>query len=308
MNSSTKIRGTVAYFGESEKETLVKSLKDGEFMENITAKYVNRIHAIKFADLSEHTLKDIKKVFIDAVGCMLAGVNSEIGKATLKVFDGFGGVSESSVLGTGKKFPAAIAAYINAETCVGPDLSDNYQPESIIISHPGEAVIPAVLALAEKRETTLDKFYTAVVAGYETAGRYAKAIEPRRPEAYGFSPHYTLAAAAGCGKLLDFSCVQMQKNLGIAGALAPLSSTLSMWGFRKRPASWHRDMPGHANFSAVIASAFAQTDFEASHGIFDTETDFFKMTGSENYDTKQLFEKWGNPYVIEEITFKQVPS
>jgi len=277
-------------------------------MGDVTKRYVEKIQKTNLDSFSPKTLLEAQKAFIDTVGCMLVGVHSDIGKTTLQVFHSFGGKPESSVLGTARKFPAAIAAYINAETCVGPDLSDNYQPESVIISHPGEAVIPAVLSLAEKEEATLGEFYTALILGYETAGRYAKAIEPRRPEVYSFSTHYTLAAAVGCGKLLKFSNTQMQKNLGIAGAAASLPITSPMWGFRKRPASWHRDMPGHTNFSAVVASAYAQTDFEGSREILDPETNFYKISGSEHYDTEQLFRNWGNPYVIDEITFKQVPS
>lgn len=277
-------------------------------MVGITEKYVNQLQATEFKNFSQDTLHEAKKAIIDTLGCMLAGVNSEIGKATFQVFDSFAGKMESSVIGTNKKYPAAIAAYINGETCVGPDLSDNYQPKSVIVSHPGEAVIPAILALAEKKESTLEEFYTAVILGYETAGRFAKAIEPRRPEVYSFSTHYTLAAAAGCGKLLGFSNLQMRKNFGIAGSIASLPVTSQMWGFRERPASWHRDMPGHSNFSAVIAAYYAQTDFDATHNLFDPETEFFKIAGSDNYDSDQLFKKWGDSYVIDGITFKQVPS
>jgi 2-methylcitrate dehydratase PrpD len=275
---------------------------------DITEKYVEQLQKTKFADFSPSTLLETKKAVLDTLGCMLAGINSPIGKATLKVFNGFGGRAESSIIGHSCKLPAAIAAYINAESCVGPDLSDNYQPQSVIISHPGEAVIPAVLALAEKKGSSLEDFYTAVVLGYETAGRYAKAIEPRRAEVYSFSTHYTLAAAAGCGKLLRFSDNQMKNNFGIAAALGSLPVTTQMWGFRDRPASWHRDMPGHTNFSAVIASSYAETDFKASYTVLDPKTQFFKIAGSENYKEEILFENWGENYVIDAITFKEVPS
>jgi len=273
-----------------------------------TKKYVENLQKVRFENLSEKTIIETKKVFIDTLGCMIAGTNSPIGKVTIDIFSVFKGKEESSIIGKTDKLPAALAAYINAETCVGPDLSDNYQPKSIIISHPGEAVIPAVLALAEKKDATLKELFTAIVVGYETAGRYAKAIEPRRPEVYSFSPHYTLAAAAGCGRIMKFDTCKMEKNFGVAAALSSLPLTIQMWGFRDRPASWHRDMPGHTNFSAVLASSYADTEFEASHKVFDPEMAFYKIAGSDNYDENCLFENWGKGYVIDEITFKLVPS
>lgn len=277
-------------------------------MSQITKDFVRQVQKTSFEDFSERTLHETKKAVIDTIGCILAGTKSPIGKATMEVFEGFGGRPESSVVGSARKVPAAIAAYINAEACVGPDLSDNYQPESVIISHPGEAVIPAVLALAERDGRTLKDLYTAVVLGYETAGRYAMSIEPRRPEVYSFSTHYTLAAAVGCGKILDFSEVEMERNLGIAGALASLPVTAQMWGFRKRPASWHRDMPGHSNFSAVIASQYVKTGFESSHALLDPETEFYKIAGSDNFNPDHLLKGWGERYVIDELTFKQIPT
>lgn len=277
-------------------------------MKQITKTFISQVDKSSFDDFTDNTLCETKKAVIDTIGCMLAGTNSPIGKATMEVFKGFGGEPEASVIGMARKAPAAIAAYINAETCVGPDLSDNYQPESVIISHPGEAVIPAVLALAEKKNSSLKDFYTAVILGYEAAGRYAKAIEPRRPEVYSFSTHYTLGAAIGCGKILGFSTTQMEKNLGMAGALASLPVTAPMWGFRKRPATWHRDMPGHSNFSAIIASQYIESGFEGYRELLEEETSFYKIAGSENYNPRLLIENWGDKYVIDELTFKPVPT
>ena len=105
-------------------------------MGQITSEFMLQVQRTSFDGFSEKTLHETKKAVIDTIGCMLAGTRSPIGKATMEVFEGFGGQPESSVIGSTRKVPAAIAAYINAETCVGPDLSDNYQPESVILSHP----------------------------------------------------------------------------------------------------------------------------------------------------------------------------
>jgi len=279
-------------------------------MKDITKRYINQIINTNFHDFSAKTIEHTKKAILDTVGCIIAGVESPIGRSAITVLGGFGGVEESTVIGDGRKLPAQITAYITGQCAVGPDMSDNYKPGSIIISHPGEAVVPAVLALAEKIGASLQDVFVAIVLGYETAGRYALAIEPRRPEVYSFSTHYSLAAGVACAKLLDFDENQAINSLGIAGTLAPLPATMAMWGFREsqRPASWHRDMPGHACFSALLSCLFAQTDFKATHLLLEDDTGYFKIAGSDNYNPEKLFDNWGNQFVIDSITYKSIPS
>lgn len=277
-------------------------------MNGVTRKFVRQIAGIY--DFPQNTIKETKKAIIDTVGCMIAGVKSPIGQTAIEVLGGFGGAEEATVIGDGRKLPAPIAAYVTGQCCVGPDLSDNYKPDTIIISHPGEGVIPAVLAMAEKIGASLEQVFRATILGYETAGRYALAIEPRRPEVYSFSTHYTLAAAVACALLLDLDEDRTINALGIAGTLAPLPVTMAMWGFREsqRPASWHRDMPGHACFAGVLACLFAQTKFKATHLLFENETNYFKIAGSDTYDPEKLFENWGCQFVIDAITYKAIPS
>lgn len=277
-------------------------------MENITKKYINQILNTNFNDFSENTLEETKIAILDTVGCMIAGTQSPIGKNAIQILGGFGGNKEATVIGDGRKLPAPLTAYITGQCCMGPDLSDSYQETSYAISHPGEAVIPAVLALGEKVEANMEDIFTAVIVGYETAARYAYSIEPRREEVYSFSTHYTLAAAVACAKMLHYDEKTAINALGIAGTLAPLPVTGVMWGFRDRPASWHRDMPGHANFAAIMACLFAETDFTATQLLLEEKTKFYKIAGSDFYNPDLLFKSWGEKYAIESIIFKSIPS
>ncbi len=277
-------------------------------MDNVTKKFVKQVLDTNIDDFSKKTIEETKIAILDAVGCMIAGTQSPIGKTALEVIGGFGGVKEATVIGVGTKLPAPLAAYITGQCCMGPDLSDNYMATSYIISHPGEAVIPAVLALGEKMGSSLEDVFTAVILGFETAARYAYSIEPRREEVYSFSTHYTLAAAVACAKMLHYDEDKAINVLGIAGTLAPLPVTKLMWGFRERPASWHRDMPGHSNFAAVMACLFAETDFKGTHLLLEDQAKYYKIAGSDHYHPELLFEGWGKEYAIEKIFYKSIPS
>lgn len=279
-------------------------------MTDITKRYVKQVVDMKIGGLPGTVISETRRALLDTCACMIAGVQSPIGNSALQALGGMGGAQEATVIGEGRKLPAPIAAYINGQCCVGPDLSDNYKPDSIIISHPAEAVIPPLFALAEKVDATVEDLILATVAGYETAGRYAQAIEPRRPEVYSFSTHYGVAGGMACAKLLKLSEQESANLLGIAGTLSPLPVTMPMWGFREneRPASWHRDMPGHANFAVLTAALFSGTGFRATNMLLDEAVEFHKIAGSDNYNPGLLFEDWGKRFVIEKISYKSIPS
>jgi len=279
-------------------------------MTNITKRYVKQVIDMKIEDLGDKVISETRRALLDTVGCMVAGVRSPIGMSALQSLGESGGAQEATVIGDGRRMSAPIAAYINGQCCVGPDLSDNYKKESIIISHPGEGVIPPVLALAEKTDATVEDLILATIAGYETAGRYAHAIEPRRPEVYSFSTHYGVAGGIACAKLLGLGEDESANLLGIAGTLSPLPVTMPMWGFREndRPASWHRDMPGHAGFASVTAALFSGTDFRATKSLLDEHIEFYKIAGSDNYNPELLFEGWGEHFVVERLSYKSIPS
>jgi 2-methylcitrate dehydratase PrpD len=279
-------------------------------MKDITKTYIRQIIDMKIENIPESVIKETRRALLDTIGCMVAGVQSPIGKSAIQALGAMGGPKEATVIGDGRKLTAPIAAYINGQCCVGPDLSDNFKPGSIIITHPAEGVIPPVLALAEKTGATLKDLFLAIIAGYETAGRYAHAIEPRRPEVYSFTTHYGVAGGVACAKLLNCEEEKAVNLLGIAGTLAPLPVTIPMWGFREgeRPASWHRDMPGHSSFAVVTAALFADTDFKATHLLLEESTAFYKIAGSDHYRAECLFENWGKSFVLEKITYKSIPS
>lgn len=277
-------------------------------MTDLTREYIKQIINTDYSDIKKRTLEEARLAILDAVGCIIGGTQSPIGKSAIQVLGGLGGLEEATVIGTGKKMPAPLAAYITGQCCVGPDLSDNYMESSYIISHPGEAVMPAILALGEKTGANLEDVIMAMIIGYETAARYANAIEPRREEVYSFSTHYTLAAAMACAKMLHYNEDKSINVLGIAGTLAPLPVTGLMWGFRERPASWHRDMPGHSNFAAVMSCLFAETDFTATRHLLEEKTKYYKIAGSDHYNPEWLFKSWGENYAIEKVTYKSIPS
>src|SRR2546430_13836514 len=89
--------------------------------------------------------------------------------------------------------------------------------------HPGVAVIPAALAVAEESGASPGAFLEAVVAGYEVTMRVGNALNPASAYARGFHPTGVagvFGATMAAGRLLGLDVERLTHALGIAGTLA----------------------------------------------------------------------------------------
>jgi 2-methylcitrate dehydratase PrpD len=140
-----------------------------------------------------------------------------------------GGPETATALGCGFKTGIHNAAFLNGTTAEAIEAQDGLRFGG---NHPGTAVIPAALALAESLGLGGRKVVEAVVAGYEAAGRPAAAMHPHHTLA-GFLPTGTcgaFGAAAAASRLMGHDVEGMLNSLGNAGYLLPLSMAEHLMG------------------------------------------------------------------------------
>ncbi len=140
-----------------------------------------------------------------------------------------GGPETATALGCGFKTGIHNAAFLNGTAAEAIEAQDGLRFGG---NHPGTAVIPAALAVAEERGLGGKAVVEAVVAGYEVAGRIAAAIHPHHTLS-GFLPTGTcgtFGAAAAASKLMGHNAEGILNSLGIAGYLLPLSMAEHLMG------------------------------------------------------------------------------
>jgi 2-methylcitrate dehydratase PrpD len=140
-----------------------------------------------------------------------------------------GGPETATALGCGFKTGIHNAAFLNGTTAEAIEAQDGLRFGG---NHPGTAVIPAALALAESLGLGGREVIEAVVAGYEAAGRPAAAMHPHHTLA-GFLPTGTcgaFGAAAAASRLMGHDVEGMVNSLGNAGYLLPLSMAEHLMG------------------------------------------------------------------------------
>jgi 2-methylcitrate dehydratase PrpD len=140
-----------------------------------------------------------------------------------------GGPEIATALGCGFKTGIHNAAFLNGTTAEAIEAQDGLRFGG---NHPGTAVIPAALAVAEESGLSGKEVLEAVVAGYEVAGRVAAAMHPHHTLA-GFLPTGTcgaFGAAAAASRLMGHDAEGMVNSLGNAGYLLPLSMAEHLMG------------------------------------------------------------------------------
>lgn len=177
------------------------------------------------------------RVHADSTRALLAGVvslSSRNGTAT--------------VIGERRGFPARDAALLNGALAHSLDFDDTYLPALL---HPGAAVIPAALALAELDDADGEALITAIAAGYEVCCRVGLALGGEAAYARGFHPTAIagiFGAVAAAAHLRRCSEDEIASAFGLAGSMASGSMQYLETG------SWNKRLhPGLAASNGLLA-------------------------------------------------------
>lgn len=253
--------------------------------------------------LPETTVRFAKLCWMDQIGLIIASYKTylddypDIGKFV----QGFGGREESTVIGTGGKVPCLHAALAN--TAVGVNDHFDAVHKSTIIHLPA-ALLPALLAVAERQRASGKELLNASAVGAEVMTRFGIAMGARETYARGFHPTSVCApmgCAAGTGKLLGLTESQFAEALSVASVQA---SGSSVWAGAVYPATWSFQVARGAE-SGILAALLSQVGFTGVDMIFDDDRGFLRAY-STKCDPGKITEGLGKTYEIEEVSFKRI--
>ncbi len=180
---------------------------------NLTDTFVHTLFTLKSQPIPLEVKEEARKCILDEVGAMLAGaklLEKQLG-AYLDLFSG----NDATVVGMGRRASLQNAALVNGVSGHAYDYDDGHRFSTV---HLGSAVIPAVLAVAEKENLTMEDAIRGIVIGYEAAIRMGNCIQPAH-RARGFHASGTvgtIGAAMGVAALLDFDREQFKSTLAAA--------------------------------------------------------------------------------------------
>ncbi len=231
---------------------------------------------VSICNLSERDVSQLQILITDFFAAACAGYrqNRVFNDAVETVVYAQGGAAESTVLFQKTKYPARLAAFMNAVYGHGAELDDGNKKAA---GHAGVHLIPAVFALGEKLGSTGNDVLLALAAGYEAYIRISSAAQPGLVQ-HGFHSTGmagTLACAAACARLYHLDANGLENAIALA---TTMSGGLLSYG-DSRPAIKPLN-PGKAAENGIFAAMLAREgmlgpteSLEGPNGWFHAVTD-----------------------------------
>lgn len=184
-----------------------------------TARWLaNRLVDTQLENLSFSTIRSARRCLVDVLGCAAAGRNETAVCAAKAWAEQTYAQGNSTVWFEENRLAPVAAAFINATAASILDLDDGHR---VAAGHPGAAIIPAVIAVAQERGSTMDEIILAIVAGYEVGLVCARLRSPAAQATVATGRWSTIGVAAALAKLKGLDLVRTRHALTIAESHAP---------------------------------------------------------------------------------------
>jgi 2-methylcitrate dehydratase PrpD len=238
---------------------------------------------------------------LDTLAAMVSGTRLVPGRMAIGYAASLGGQPESSIVGTPLQTSAVNAALANGMLAHADETDDSHAPSR---THPGCAVIPAALTIAERTHASGEKFLRAVVLGYDVCARLNYALGAEAFAAASRSTHSFgggFGAGAAAGALLGFDAVQVRHLLSYCAQQA------SGVGCNVRDQDHIEkafDFGGMPARNGVAAATMVAHGFTGVDDVFSGERNFFAAYASEP-NAGKLAEALGERFEILHTNIKK---
>src|SRR6185436_9030843 len=207
-------------------------------------------------DVAEKT----KHHTLDTIAAMVSGSRLLPGKKAISYIKTLGGAKEATVIGSRFVTTAINAALANGMLGHADETDDSHAPS---LCHPGCAIVPASLAMAEREGANGTAFLRSVALGYDVGCRMGLALHPYDFRTVGHSTHSfgpMFGAAAAAGSLAGVNADQARWLLSYT---AQQCSGISCWMRDEEHIEKAFDFGGMPARNGVAAAAMVSAGFTA---------------------------------------------
>jgi len=269
------------------------------------ARIVNR--EIRYDTLPPVAVKHAKMILASTLAGAAPGAKIGSARIIRELAKEQGGNAEASVWFDGANLPAVSAARVNAMQ------SDAYASDDSDlrnVAHIGTCLTAVGLAVGERSESSGRDLLSAMVAGYEAAGRITEAITAGSSGAgaisgtvgRGFHASSIVAfgGAVAAAKLLRLSDEQMAQAIGITAT--------TVGGLAIGTNSWAREYhAGNAALTALNAALAASRGYTVNSDMLEATGGFFAVFGGVS-DTSALTREAKDYQIARYLAIKLVPG
>ncbi len=258
----------------------------------------------KTSDLPEQALRNAAMVIASTFASAAYGLGIESARIIRAMAHERGGRPDAAVwFDAGEKLPVASAIQVNA---VLSDAAASDDSDLRAIVHAGTPLTAASIAFAEREAANGEAVLTAMVLGYEAAGRISEAITPSFKDR-GF--HGCLGAAFGSAvasaRMLNLSAEQMAQTIALTAVSIGGLATAADTSFSRE---YHAGLAAMHGANAALA---AKRGFVGEARVLETRRGFFEAFGGVDgaaageLATRDLGTGWD---IITDMAIKLVPG
>jgi 2-methylcitrate dehydratase PrpD len=222
--------------------------------------------------LPEAVVEKTKHHVLDTIAAMVSGSRLLPGRKAIAYAKSLGGAKEACVIGSSLVTSAQHAALANGMLGHADETDDSHAPS---LCHPGCAIVPAALAMAEREESNGAALLRAVALGYDIGTRINMALHDYDFRDAGHSSHSfgpSFGAAAAAGALAGVNTDQARWLLSYA---AQQCSGISCWMRDEEHIEKAFDFGGMPARNGVVAATMIAAGFTGVDDVFSGERNFF---------------------------------
>ncbi len=250
-------------------------------------------------DVSAKTCQHI----LDTVAAMVTGARLEPGRLGIAYVRSQGGVPEAQVIGTDLLTNATSAALANGISAHADETDDSHAPS---FSHPGCAVVPAALAVAERHGRSGTDLVRAVAAGYDLGCRITPMLGMSGFAKHGASrsSHAMVSvwgAVAAAAALEDLTSEQVRWVLSYT---AQQSSGVTTWLRDERHVEKAFVFGGMGSRNGVAAATMVAAGFDGVGDVFTGHPNYLDALSSDA-DLDLLSDGLGERYEVIRTNIKK---
>jgi 2-methylcitrate dehydratase PrpD len=262
----------------------------------VAAELARIVAAARGEPIPARLRETLEMLLIDIGGLCVAARETDYVRAAAESWDSEG---DSTAIGHARSLDAAGAAFVNGTAAHGEDFDDTFEGGPV---HAGSVIVPALLAVAERRQIGGSDLLFGLAVGVEVMCR-ASMVAPKRIHQAGFHPTAVLGAmgaAAGIAAALRVDEATFASAQGIAGSMAS-----GIIEYLAEGTSTKRMHPGWAAQAGLRAVELARAGFEGPRTVWEGTHGFLNgFANTRDGAWEKLTGDFGKRWVAQTIAFK----
>jgi len=255
---------------------------------DITRKIATFALNLSYESIPLEIIEYAKTLIIDQLGVSFAAYGTPIHHVYQKILDLSFGYGKAPVWGAETKSTLSGAVLHNTLLGTALDLDDGHRRA---LGHPGAAIIPAAMTVAETRNKSGKALIEAIIAAYEVAIRVSMARDLDRLENVYTGAWGAFGAGIASGKMIFSEIEPIQNILGLAAMYGP-----TLPGSIPSPRRMVKEGIPWSAMVGVQAALFTEAGFEGPKCVFDYLS---------AYDPDKLTYELNHVFLIKDTYIKQ---